>query len=146
MASGFRGGGVLRFVGGAGGEEQGEDEPEQTDADVAADAEPATHVAGGPDVDVAEADVGEADGDNDAEAAVADDDAETADLDAGPVTEDEAPAAGTEADGDAVTQGVGVVVVGCVAPRAPTVIRTGMVPAPMAATRTATVRGIVRRA
>jgi hypothetical protein len=61
-----------------------------------------------------------------------------------------------EADGDAVevalpagpadvAQGVGVAM-GCVAPTAPTVMRTGTVPKAMAAARTATVRGIVRRA
>ena len=44
-----------------------------------------------------------------------------------------------------VGQGVGVVV-GCVAPMAPTVMKTGTAAEAMAATRTATVRGIVRRA
>jgi hypothetical protein len=131
------------------------------DADADLDSDPdelaadtGTHVVRRRDVKVGEGDV----------VAPADADAVPVD-DAVPVAEDEAPPAEVEpeavevtaaaaevtaepdgdSDGDGA-QGVGVAALGCVAPVAPTAMRTGTVAEAMAATRTATVRRIVRRA
>jgi hypothetical protein len=149
-----------------------EAEADAAEADAVPDRDGATHVAGGPDVDGAAVDDTELDDTEPDDTELDDtelddtepddtepDDTEGADggderdgdrrarvgpADAVRVAE-EAPPAVTEADGDAEAQGVGVAM-GCVAPMAPTVMRMGTVPKAMAATRTATVRGIVRRA